>query len=430
MFRLISLAALVGAALLVAGITWTRTSSLQMACVGGLLASCSPGVYQWAGKAHPDVLQMAVVSAAILVVARKHSVRNTLIAAFFTGVAFGTKYAGFFLLPFLLVPVGLKRWGGAGRFEHNWVKGWLKLAASCAGVFLVGWVLTNPYAVSHFEAFTTDLLAEARHVARGHGREESANPLLWLVVLAREFSPAGLLLIGLGAVVCAASAVSAVRQNKARAFRDPSLRTDLFLLLYVVCGVSYVFLSVKMRRPRFLFHLYPALVVVGLTGLHLWAGRFGRLKRWLPVVLWVGAVALGMSTVGRTLGRTPASGHPYVQAGEFIGKRYDPATRVLADAYSYVPVEFASARFVWGIDYGAIAAFDPDILILNQGLSGRWSWKRDGTAFSDMTLAQGDFDGAAHYVEFQKALFRDPAWEIIYERPKIVVLEKTKPAGR
>ena len=204
------------------------------------------------------------------------------------------------------------------------------------------------------------------------------------------------------------------------------MRTDIFLSLYLVCGLLYLFVEVAMRRPRFLFHLYPALMVVGCAGWLLLLQRFPAFRRGLVLLAWVGVIVLGVRTVRLEASTwTNVEEHPYVKAGRLIEAQYDSTTVILADSYSYVPPKFDQVRFVWGVDQKEIDAWQPKLLIVNRGLSGRWSWKTNGTRFADLELKKGDFDGADQVIRFHRRLFSDPSWTIVLESDDVVVLEVT-----
>lgn len=423
-FRVISLVSLVLAAFFTFMVTLRRTADITVSCVAAMLIFAIPSTYYWGQRTHPDVLQMAVISAALLFATRLHTVRNALVAAFLTGVAFGTKYAGAFLFPFLLVPLGLAWWSTADA--KSWIKRWLLVSVSAFFLFIIGWVVTNPYAIGHFREFATDFWFETRHVARGHGRAEPANPLRWWSVLSEQFTTVGLVLLAIGAAATVAGALRDLRAAGRRALGVAQLRTDIFLSLYLICGLVYVFFEVHMRRPRMLFHLYPALVVVACAGWLLLLQRFRKAKNALVLLAWLGVVALGARTVGQEASTWQnVEEHPYVKAGRFIEARYDSSTVILADSYSYVPRKFDNVKFVWGVGQEEIDNRRPELLIINKSLSGRWSWKTKGTRFGDLNLKRGDFDGADAFVRFHRSLFGDSAWTVVLENADIVVLEKT-----
>ena len=102
--------------------------------------------------------------------------------------AFGVKYAGIFLLPFITIPVFLRLRVHSKTGDLFWIVRWFALACGSVGSFLAAWLLTNPYAAIHIQGVGEAFFEEEAHLMRGHGLAEPRNPFLWIHVLVDQFT--------------------------------------------------------------------------------------------------------------------------------------------------------------------------------------------------------------------------------------------------
>jgi hypothetical protein len=88
-----------------------------------------------------------------------------------------------------------------------------------------------------------------------------------------------------------------------------------------------------------------------------------------------------------------------VLAGHWLMEHYPPSTRILYDPFSYVPPSFADAQATpWGGTLQILETFDPDIVIVNN---------YDSARFSDVERAATYVRDEAHFMaryEYYEAL--------------------------
>ena len=421
-FRLISLASMAAASFVLYKTTLQLTKNRPLSVITGLLLMVTIEIYHLAHLVHPDLLQLFLLSLSILFIVINHSFRNTLAAAFIAGIAFGTKYSGIFLLPFLTIPIGFDWFSSKTK---GWLKKWILTIFATGGLFVLGWILTNPYVITNFDKFLVLFKYEARHVATGHGRVEAGNPFYWFTILNRQFTIIGLLVLAIGIIRSIVWLAGKFFREGVNAFQDRYFRILFFLLSYLIFGFFYLFFRVSMQRIRYLIHLYPALLILGVTGFYQLFGFIPKqLQRGVLLLMCIAVLWLGMDTLQASSSYSHKYNHLYLKVGSQLECRYPPETKILADDYSYVPEKFKNVRFVWGVDYENIQLFNPDLVIINKGLSGRWSWKKEGMSFTSLQLQKGVYNDADHYFQFHQRFFADPEWQIVIEEDSIVVLEK------
>lgn len=391
-----------------------RNLSLQVHFA--LLASASllmlPNVFEYAQFVHPDLLQVLFCSIAIYVLTNKRDTYfSVLLAAAFLGLAFGTKYSGIFLLPAVFLLLGYQFY----KRRIDPIKFTIYTTLS-VGLFLAFWIALNPYVLKEFPLFLEDFQYESQHVKRGHWRAEPANPLLWFEVLFSQFDYLIFVLtIGIA---------SALYSLKTALFEKKELMVGIFLLCFML-GFGYLMLEVNMRRPRYLFHLLPLLVLVAFYGLNQVNLRLKN-RAILPLLV-LALLLFPMRESYAVYERySQKMEHPYVKAGEWMKERYPEGIKVLSDYYSYLPKEhFVNAYHTFGVTKEEIDGHQPQVIVINKSLSGMRSWKVDGSSFKDLRIEATDRDGAEALKDFQLWLFSEGSgWKIVYEELNIVILEK------
>ena len=451
-----------------------RRSAAPAALCAAYLASV-PELYRWGQAIHPDILSAALVLGALVVAFSAHTVWRAVLASGVAGLAFGVKYTGGFVLPFCVVPYYLRviyGWRVAPRWPVIFA---LPLAALA---FAACWLATNPYVLSHWYEFCSDLLYEAHHTATGHGKIEPADPLLWWPVWYGQLGAAGvvLTLLGLTALIGALIVTCWQGGTVRRFLRRAETRNQITLIGYVAASILYLTLQVHMREGRYLLHVLPALVAAGFAGLAAityarWDCRFSRplLKpRWnahservgktlgdpgapspnaprvlrstkaenvdslswkrmlvLPMLALVAVRAFAaLQATGSDL--AAKSSHPHLQAGYFLSEHFPAETRILADVYSYVPARFPNQAEVMGVDVRAVRDADPDVIVINQTASGRWCWKEPGTSFADRRLQPGTYFNPDRICSLQRWMLSESSpFRLVYENEEVAIWSKT-----
>lgn len=386
--------------------------SLSLSVLCGAAILLSPGVFTYAQMVHPDLLQMCLCCWAVYYLS-KPGIKPLEISSsgLILGLAFGTKYSGIFLLS---IPAFILLFQFLAKEIK--LKQLLAYGMLCLVFFLFAWIASNPYVISDWSLFVEDFQYESQHVARGHWRAESNNPLLWLSIFWDQLGP--ILILG----ILSALGFFVWREKLGL---NSNHRYVQILLIAFILGLAYLMIQVNMRRPRYLFHLLPLLMISGFYGLQLIKER---VKKPLIISL-VLLIALAFPIVSSSKIYSELSQkmeHPYVKAGEWMAKEYEAGIKILSDYYSYVPKEhFTNAYHTFGITQSEIEGHRPALIVLNKSISGMRSWKLPNTEFSELKIEATDRDGSEELNAFHLKLFSpNSTWKVVYEELNIVILEK------
>ena len=225
-----------------------------------------PDYAYWSRNIHPDTLQASLILISVLLAFSKHTSIYVLYASFFAGLAFGTKYSGVFVFPFLFIPF---IWKSLLFHPKNKIP-WLKLLSTLflgIMIFIFSWLIFNPYVLTNFNDFISDFLYEQNHVSRGHGRAAVINPFRWFSVLGNEFGIIGSLFIILGFILSTCIIILKIKTDGIIKFSKDKINRNLFtLLIYTLLAWAYLLIQVNMRVTRFTFHILPFMLLIAITG--------------------------------------------------------------------------------------------------------------------------------------------------------------------
>lgn len=403
--------------------------SLPLAVLGGIFLLTIPDFYYWSQMVHPDTLQVAFVLLGFYTIFRSHKLTGALIAAVCFGAAFSVKYAGLLALPFAIVPYALTQLGSVEKGKFLSVVG--KLAAVglllCA-VFAAVFALTNPYAVSNSAGLLKDVL-RMKNVVGGVTTVKVANePLTW-VKFVSEFSGFGA--TSFFAVGCIAGLLTLGLRLGQQRLRDLVSNSDtvnrVTLFTFVLYGFVVQYLLIDKPSPRYSFYFLPLLVLLAVIGISDIARLLGRLS---PLLLLALMGMTGVRTDGALQRMAFASNKPLdpvMDLTAFIEDRYKHTDMIVAESGAYVPPVFTNTRIAWGVNQQTIDNLHPDVLILKEGMSGRWAWKRQGTMFAakDIVAFPGYGTRSEEVRQFLLTLLNNPDWKNVYEKGEFVVFEKS-----
>lgn len=390
-----------------------------------------PSLFYWSQMVHPDLLQAFLITLAALIVFSQHSFSRAVYSSIVLGIAFGTKYSSIFFLPFVILPSSLLFF--KDKIEKNLKiakKDYLVVFGAILAIILsfsLAWLITNPYIISNTSEFIKDFQFEKNHVARGHGFAESTNSLLWFSILFSDFKIFGTFIVGAG-VVLLVFFLGKIKKKTRNSWTNHSNRTLLTILIYIIFSLIYLMISVNMRQPRFLFHILPFITILGFSGI-------AKVKKYIPQKLHllihiaiIGfLIPFSLNTIRSTSSSSKKYQHPFIKATEWIENNYSTDVRILADYYSYRSPRFTNYLSIWGVTEQMIKKYKPVLIIINENLSGRWTWKKQGTDFRDLQFIKGKDDGAQTFHEFHLKLFsKSSSFKVVYENTTIVILEDTQ----
>ncbi len=398
-----------------------------------LLFLSIPRFSYWSRLVHPDTLQVLLILLTALAAFSKHKVVNVLLASVFAGLAFGTKYSGIFILPFLFLPYFMYSINHTPKSKKFWLK-MISIFMLAILVFLIMWIVTNPYALHNLDELQKDYLWVKKYVSRGHGRAESINPFLWFTLLWKQFGRLNGMIVIAGIAMVLASLIIVVKKDGLKKFVDDHTnRNVLTAILYITGSLVYLMLMVNMRRPRYIFHFLPFIPIIAMYGCQKISDLFksNLMKQFIVVILFFSVLFLTLDTLAKPSTATRKLDHEYIKAGKFLAQNANRNSKILADPFSYVPSEFKHSIFEWDIDETKINKFRPDIIILNAKAARGKVWKKKGTLFKDLNFWKGSFDKSECYFQFLKKIFSPGSrWKIIYETENMVILKKMRRAQK
>lgn len=393
----------------------------HLSLAGCVFLFAIPNLFHWSQQMHPDLLQTFLVMAALSVVILKDTFYWTVFAGSLAGLAFGTKYSGIFVLPFLILPTLLARgmrivsWSEFGKI--------LKLVMSVILAFLIGYCLPNFNALKNYNEALYDFWYESRHVANGDGEVISFNKFEWFSMLYREFGWVTSTFVILGLISVIYFTWKSLREDKAH------WRILVTILAYVIGSFGYLFLCVNLREPRFTFHFIPTLMVLCVVGISSAYYKAPALVRnILSVLLLLSITIQSVRAVESTNWMSKKSLSPSLAVGAFLSKNFDNNKIILSDHYSYIPPEFTNVTKVWGVSDEFIAEYKPDILILTASTTGRWAWK-NSSSFTEGKFSINESYGevAAQKFQFLNSLFApESKWKVVYENDDTVILSRKR----
>ncbi|UPK38598.1 hypothetical protein IVB18_15960 [Bradyrhizobium sp. 186] len=427
--RFLSLCFGVLAALSLAYLAILLEVPLTVAASGSLLLLTMPDFTVYMKTVHPDTLQAALIVVAILVTLRKPGFIASLWGGILAGLAFATKYSGVLVLPICLSALFLPHLGC--KFDRRLVARLFAEFVIVVLAFLSVFAFTNPYAVRDFSEFRQTMSFMANYVGTGHGKVEIADPFAWLVPATQEFGYFGIGFLLLGLVLLVIQIFAALKLDGIRSsLRCPRFQRRLILIIFVVSALLHLVLTVRIRVPRYAYHVLPCWIALALVGWYEFLAQVAgsRLRSSLLMsALLIGVAAPQMWYDLRNLGRdTRKPQDPMLVAGNSLASRFDTSQRILADMYTYLPPKFASVEFVGGITRGDIVRSKPDIIIFNEVTTGRMVWKMSGSKFKDMRFSVNTSygDRAAESKELIADLLKDENWTTSYEDDQAIAFKR------
>ncbi|MFB6451688.1 hypothetical protein [Bradyrhizobium tunisiense] len=418
--RLLSLCFGVLAALSLAYLATLLEVPFAVAASGSLLLLTMPDFAVYMKTVHPDTLQAALIVIAISVTLRKPGFVAALSGGLLAGLAVATKYSGAFVLPICIVALFLPHLGC--KVNRGLAT---RLVAECAAVvlaFLGVFALINPYAIADFSGLRQTMSFMANYVATGHGRVDATDPFAWLEPATHEFGYLGVGLLVLGFVLLVVQTVLTVKLSGIRSsILCPRIQKRLILMVFVGLALLHLVLTVRIRVPRYAYHLLPCWIALAFVGWYeflAWIMRSRLRPNLLMSAVLVGLAVPQMWYDLRVFGKdTRKPQDPMLALGSFLAHQIDASQRILADMYTYLPPKFASVEFIGGITLGDIVNSKPDIVVFNQIATGRMVWKMSGSKFKDLALSMDTSygDRATESKELITTLLKDDNWTIAYE---------------
>jgi 4-amino-4-deoxy-L-arabinose transferase-like glycosyltransferase len=382
---------------------------------------------------HPDVLQTLFVIVSLGAAVFRPTFLFALISAIFAGLAFSTKYIGAIALPFGFLPLAFHTLGHERLTPPvllRLVFQGLAMIAAFSAVF----ILTNPYAAAEREVFISTFKWQLNYSATGYGVAALPDPALWLEPLVQQFGTLGILCLAVGFIlsVCFLSS-DLVNAGWRAAFTDGGLRARIVLVLFVVASAAHLAISIRQREVRYAYHIVPFLIVLSTIGMwRLFSGLFSGTFRRERVALALAVSLLVFASIQarfdlKVMADVVAKEESEpIKFGNFVAGRYPPDTKILADAYTYLPPSMTNVVYIVLQTEQLLNDVAPELIILRREATGASVWKREGTSFADGQLVvDRRYDVAAQAEAYiAKLVSPSSGWAVIRENSFTVLFQR------
>ena len=280
--------------------------------------------------------------------------------------------------------------------RQRWAPVFASTIPMTSAVFAAAFVLTSPYSLHRLQ-FLKGFYEESRHVAFGHTFEETSGAGEWVEVL---FSSP--LLDGLAPLLMVLLALAMLARDLARDGKAFLWRPRGLLWTWVLFYFAFLMAGVSLRRSYYLLPIVPFLLVLSADAVvRIVSGVFARTRGrrvlaygFAALVLLAGGLEVGRSAREVVRFRTERGAWPEgdraVAFGDWLTEAYPPSTRVLYDAYTYVPPVFTNVGSTHGGTLELLRAFRPDVVIVNE----RVAWR-----FADPSRAEAFVSGPRRFRE-------------------------------
>ena len=436
----------------------------------GIMFICSGGLVSLAIAIHPDTLCLFFILVAFYfsIIHQRTTLPHLCLAAFFLGLAFGTKYNAIFLVPYLFFVQVISTQRYQSHSSHfSKVNEIFIHGVFAAWCFVIGWLTLNPFLFSRFHQILEHIFFQQHNlmVATG-GVTKHFTLTAWYDMLATEV---GVLLSAL--IVAGAAVISCfyVISQLRRLFRiDGNWPRFLFLQSCSDCSetdglaecviekqsdrratlvdfsvygqalclcftIAFLFMSTSIPYTewRYMLHLYP--MVFLLIGFVIISLR-KKLLRGLIVLL------ISLSVIPNTAAgfknaiyivdekyKNYFSGETseILGVGKLLMSKYETDTRIFAGVYSYVETDyFKNVRRYYSLDDG-FKEFMPDVVVMNKSAPGRYVWKSEGSRLEEKKFNVNAAHKNSALVNRNYEIFNDlSGWVVVLETDNTIVVER------
>ena len=257
-------------------------------------------------------------------------------------------------------------------------------------IFVAVFAITNPYAVRDFSTFVATFVWQMKYTSTGHGLVEPADPTLWLIPLKQQFG-LGLIYLFSGWVLAWLILLDRMRRVGWRAACLSAETRGIFVLaLYILVASAHLAISVHDREARITYHIVPFVLLLSAAT---WLKALQTLTRSLVRPAWINAAfaVLLLAYVSAQVGfdlrvMAAVSEKPEAESikfGNFIALRYPAETKILADAYTYLPPIMTNVVYTEHQTRKQLSSEAPELIVLTRGATGNYIWKQPNTSFKE-----------------------------------------------
>lgn len=347
----------------------------------------------WSVTSHPDTLQMFAIVGGVFGCC-EYLLSNKkiwlIVAAFFAGLAFSTKYAGIFLLPIIwLLCLGvfvepitkLKR----DFFRLPKLLPALRLVFITGVSFLIAFALASPCLMLDWK-FIPGLIRVVEVTSSGYLYQINHRRVEWFGVL----SSTSLVGVFNSIILAFALAWFLVKTWKTKGGELQSYKGLLWA--WVLFYFAVAFFSANVREDRYLLVIIPFIFILlsdfFANVLDYVGRRFpGKAEFYLVAgVIVVFCVSELWGGYMRQMGlietrRTREDNNPVIEAGKWLEANYQPSSRILYDKYSYIPSKFTQVWGTYNMDATLVEDVHPRVIVINTAIRDIFRDPSDATSY-------------------------------------------------
>ena len=284
-----------------------------------------------------------------------------------------------------------------------------QLIVSCV-TFAVVVFLSAPLSIGDL---VKGLFFQFLHVGFGHNFQNDATWNRWIQVVHSPDLFSGLLLILAFLSLCL-TLYGLWKEGKRKL-----LAPDLIVWIWVFCYSLFVFTQVNKTSAHYLLPIVPPVMILASRPPSLVLKALGskRVSKAVALLVFLAGVALAVEmhqSASQVLGfrqdmAARERNNVHIEAGEWLAANYPPFVHVMYDVYSFVPPSFAHAAPQWAGSLTSLADLSPDIVVVNDNISGRFQYPGLAERYY---LGAESFDDTYQYYK----LFADntmPGYELV-----------------
>jgi len=357
----------------------------------------------WSVTSHPDTLQMLTVVGGVFGCCEYLYSKKKIwliVAAFFAGLAFSTKYAGIFLMPIIwLLCLGIFV-EPIKKIKRDFLHlpsllpaFWLVLITGVS--FLIAFALASPCLMLDWKFFP-GLMRVVQVTSSGYLYQINHRRIEWFGIL----SSTSLIGIFNSIILAFALAWFLVKTWKTKGVESQSHKGLLWA--WVLFYFAVAFFSANVREDRYLLVIIPVVFILladFLVSVLNYVGRkfpgkfvfhlvVGLIVVFCALELWGGFTRqMGLIETRQTRERN----NPVIEAGKWLEANYPASSRILYDKYSYVPSKFTRVWGTYNMDAILVEDVNPSVIVVNTAI-------RD-IFIRDTYMANSYVDGPERFME-------------------------------
>lgn len=400
--------------------------SYVLSLFGAAFLFTIPDFYLWSQMVHPDTLQTTLILLAFYFVMSRHSYAAALLAASTLGFAFGTKYAGLLLMPFVFLPYAMSQWNGhASRPFHLLFKILIPRFVVLFVPFVLTFAILNPYCISH----PVKLYAQLTLLKGAMWAVASYRPWKWIGTIVTQMGVLGGILLVAGLAVFFRQFGTQIRNHRLAILNQVEGRNLLTMSITTLGGLCILMLISRLYGGlRYTYFFLPLLVVMTFFAIHTVTSKINQTA--LTAVFF----ALILFRAQDCIKSVNAASHKPVseemRAAEFIESRYPTSTKIFKEWYAYISPKYPNVERDWHISKETVEksiSTGVSVLVFTKANSGRFAWKLPGTSIHEKKFTQDEkrsIDAAAVISVISDLLAPSSGWTIVYDTEGFLIFER------